>query len=459
MHGQGVVDDYKEQASRAPHREEEEIKEVPTEPPSAHRGAAALPTAPPQSGRAQTARLGLPRQQSLTRRGQSFPAASSPSNDPSTRPFSPVIRDTRTPDHESRLWPISDDSSVTLPPPFRGSQLRAGVVKRTEAGERWKSLRGSYLRRDDDDQAGTLVKRQMQLKDTMHVNQELKQAIYDQWTLKPPPNKSHGIMDELVNWEVCVKTRVQKLIQNAVAVVKGHRQTTTQSSDLAIKSGFVLSQRKGLFGAKTVRHYVQLSADGTFVMRKTEQPNSPVIVALNVKDVEIENDPDCDLTLRLTPIESSRFVLGNITPRRLLGPASHQRAVTFTLNDPATKEGWLKAFSIQKRMTTEEASVQKRVASFAAQFKSSTDHSAVSRATAGLIKGHQRMRSSADNVPPIALKHATSDGESIAPDAFCSVPKRATSDGESIHTSSGELLSEATPGMRFSESAHVLSAR
>ena len=412
-------------------REEVEITEVPTEPPSAHRGAAA--------------------------------DAEHPDAEPRRSRRVDILRDTRTPDHERRLWPMSDEGTVALPPPRRGSQLRAGVVKRTEAVERWKSLRGSFFRHDDDEQglarAGTLANRQMQLKGTLHVNHELKQAIYDQWTLKPTQSKSHGMLDELVDWEVYFKTRVQKLFQNAVALVKGPGQPTTLSSDLTVMSGFVFSQRRTLFGEKTFRHYVQLCVDGNFVMLKTEQPNSPVIVALNVKDVEIENDPDCDLTLRLTPIESSRFVLGNITPRRLLGPASHQRAVTFTLNDPATKEGWLKAFSIQKRMTTEEASVQKRVASFAAQFKSSTDHSAVSRATAGLIKGHQRMRSSADNVPPIALKHATSDGESIAPDAFCSVPKRATSDGESIHTSSGELLSEATPGMRFSESAHVLSAR
>jgi hypothetical protein len=372
----------------AAHLREEEITEIPTEPPSE---ITEIPTEPPSAHRGAAA------------------DAEHPDAEPRRSRRVDILRDTRTPDHESRLWPMSDEGSVALPPPRRGSQLRAGVVKRTEAVERWKSLRGSFFGHDDDDQgparAGTLANRQMQLKGTLHVNHELKQAIYDQWTLKPPQSKSHGMLDELVDWEVYFKTRVQKLFQNAVALVQGPGQPTTLSSDLTVMSGFVFSQRRTLFGAKTVRHYVQLCVDGKFVMLKTEQPNSPVTVALHVKDVEIENDPDCDLTLKLTPI----------TPRRQLGTASRQRAVTFTVNDPATKEGWLKAFSIQKRMTTEGASVQKRVASFVSQLKSSTDHSAVSRATAGLIKGHQRMRSSADTVPP------------IAPDAFCSALKRATS--------------------------------
>eukprot|EP00802_Teleaulax_amphioxeia_P013092 Tamp_13139.p1 GENE.Tamp_13139~~Tamp_13139.p1 ORF type:complete len:511 (+),score=58.44 Tamp_13139:30-1562(+) len=437
----------------APRRSPADILRLDDAEPSPRAVSFALPADSAGGGGKRT--VGLARQQSLTRRGQSFPATFMPAeyeqaidaqNNAPARLPSPVIRETRTPDHESRLWPTSPrdpaaDRSPRHPAavrsprhpaavglsPTRSSQLLGGRVKpgTARAAGRWKMLRGNFVGSDHDEKSDPfqeptlLERRQSELKGTLQVNHAIKQALYDQWT----PKTSHGMVDDLADLEVYVKTHVQKFIKDTVAYIKGSEPANV-GRDLALKSGFVLSQRRGLFGAKTVRHYVQLCVDGTFIMRKTEQPASPIIAALHVHETDVEDDPTCDLTLKLIPqgLQRARSAPNNITQRQL-GLATRHRPISFTVNDPSAKQEWLQAFDIQKRIASEEESVKLSVASFVNQLKLSStgDTSAVSRATSGLIKSHQRQRNRSVVVPPIATRainrSTSAEQESTSPHA------------------------------------------
>ena len=366
----------------------------------------------------------MPRQQSLSRRSQTYPAASLPQEiteainafNQSTSPASPEIRDTSTPDIQSSEWRDSTrspgdsvlNSSVVS---TRTPQLNPGgrrMVSNTHPnGNRWTWIRSALTENSNAASPSqstnaqqakhplvqAIQKRQEELQDTVQVNHEIKQALYDQWT---PKREKIEIFDDLEDLEVYVKTNVQKIMKRATAFIKGSTEGRRRSSmiggDLPVRSGWVESQRKGLFGSKTVRQHVQLCADGSFIMRKTEQPSSPVITNLHVRDMDIEADPDKELTINLKPHAISHIdsPAANARFRRT------RRVVAMKVSDPTTLRAWLQAFAIRKRIAEQDAGTQQGVRSLVNQLTAKHHNrdgsTALSRAMTGLATGLTRSR-------------------------------------------------------------------
>lgn len=357
-------------------------------------------------------RLTLFRQGTLTRRGQSMPAVSLPQTiadvlNPPSRGASPEpFRDTRTPDVQSTSeWPGSGLASTRKLPQRRffkagspGQQLGAqlsggsrarwswiceGVVQDIGVAENLKQKLKIEVAEDSNYSAAhplhtAIKKRQGELKGSLEINHQIKQALYDNWGKR---EKKHEVLEDLVDLELYIKANVQKFIEKTKAFIHGNKPDDNVSGgfggNLAVKAGWVLSQRKGLWGSKTVRQHVQLCIDGSFLMRKTEQPYSPVINNLQIKDVLVEESPDCDCTINLVPIGSPVTTpaasQASVRRQRSMG----HRTVSFTVNDPVSKAAWVQAFAVRQRIANQGTVDKMSVKALLSQLKGGRDRSAL----------------------------------------------------------------------------------
>jgi len=361
------------------------------------------------------ARPPLPRQQSLNRRGQSFPAVSiTPSHVRDAlgvrdSPASPEFRDTFTPDIQSNAWPLNQS------PPRRlgaSSQLQGSSIgtKKT-ATERWKWIQNGIRLEDGNgssspdgngsnspdpvDHGGeiqsptlqAMLRRQRELRGSTQIDSAIKQALYDHWT----PVRKGTTNEQILDLEVFFKEKFQQFIANTKSLITGPEENYSPP----VKSGWVECQRKGLWSSKTVRQHVQLCMDGSFMMRKTEQPTSPVICIYHVNDIDVEADPDCELTIRLVPHGSRHLQSATRGPQFRLtrGPSFRSRVVPFKVNDPVSRNAWIQAFSMRKRIARESAQDKISVQSLVSQLKlgdCDIAHSAVGRGMSGLLSDHRR---------------------------------------------------------------------
>jgi hypothetical protein len=378
--------------------DDDEIMPAPSPtPPHAH-----LPLSPQIQV---SAARPLPRQQSLNRRGQSIPAMSiTPSHvyealGARNSPSSPEFRDTYTPDIQS-----SANLPNQSPPPQRrlgaSRQIKgANIGARKSGAERWQWIQsslgadvdvdGNAAEGEDSEASPTLqvlLQRQRELRGSTQIDPAIKQALYDHWTPARKRNTNNQVMD----LEVVIREKLTRLIENTKSLINGPEENYSPP----VKAGWVESNRKGLWGSKTVRQHVQLCMDGSFLMRKTEQPNSPVITNLSVNDIDVEADPDCSLTVRLIPHDSRHLKAPTRgVPFRLTrGHSFRSRVVLFRVNDPVSRDAWLQAFSMRKRIASQAALDKMSVQGLVSQLKlgSSNAKSAVGKATSGLLNDHRR---------------------------------------------------------------------
>ena len=330
-------------------------------------------------------RQGVP---NLTRRGQSYPAASLLSTEQieainSITMQAPEFRDTYTPDIQSQVWhqdsvdgaPLASSPAKSHTSPLRRSAQLGGMKS---PAKRWDLVRATVHGRSkgntfaDAAEATMEIIRQRQdeLKGSMQIDPGIKQALYDNMGRRK--QKDNSLQQNFMDLEDVVIQNVQKFIRNTMAFVKGSRAKTP----LSVKSGWVESKRKGLFGSKTVRQYVQLCVDGSFIMRKTEQPDSPIITSVNVKDIDIEEDAVCMLTINLVPLDM-RHLAPTQTPSQrspfLRREGSFRKRVTsFKVNDAVSKASWLQAFAARKHMAHNNVLKTMNVSSILSELKKGT---------------------------------------------------------------------------------------
>lgn len=339
------------------------------------------------NGEAQPLRKG-----SLQRRGQSFPAASLPENldflinDSSLT--SPDFRDTFTPDVHRNTWQGSANPSLSPPArsritATRSTQLAAVSATRSTqtaagtAGKRWDWIRSGL---QEPALAGTdaashsshplktkLKRRKSELRNTQQIDQGIKQALYDHWG--SAKKEKCEFMDDIIDLEELVVKNVQKFIVGAKRLLgqREHQRADGKiGGDLAVKAGWVESKRKGLWGSRSRTVFTQLLIDGSFVMRKTEQTNSPIICNMHVSDIDVEQDSSCDCTINLVPHVSRD--LRSLQPGTGRGWA-RTRMVSFTVSDPVSKQKWLSAFEMRKSIVEEQAQGKSSVTNLVSQLK------------------------------------------------------------------------------------------
>ena len=148
--------------------------------------------------------------------------------------------------------------------------------------------------------------------------------------------------------EVCVAKKMQKLIASAKRLLVNQSACDSDKhGHLPVKAGWPVCTRKNVWGgSKTVRQHVQLCIDSSFLMRKTEQINSPIIFNKHVRVMDIQE------AAAIAPAASPRRWFG---AGLMLGRAW---MVSFKVSVPVLKQQWISAFEMRKDMTKDQEGVK-----------------------------------------------------------------------------------------------------
>jgi len=311
------------------------------------------------------------RQSSFQRRGQSCPAASFSQNldllnIDTWNHAAPEFRDVLTPDAHQSGRRLQMGAASGFSP--------NGLQSRSNAKGKWgwiaSSLDGKELseyKNMSHPLHNTIKQRQSVLQGTTQVDPCFKQALYNHWGQGSLKKEHRGaeIIVSIMDVEVFVAKKMQKLIASAKRLlVNQSAGDGDKHGHLPVKAGWPVCTRKNVWGgSKTVRQHVQLCIDGSFLMRKTEQINSPIIFNKHVRDMDIQEDINCNCTINLVPHISQHLTVSSpaASPRRRFGAGlmlGRTWMVSFKVSDPVLKQQWISAFEMRKDMTKDQEGVK-----------------------------------------------------------------------------------------------------
>jgi len=320
------------------------------------------------------------RQGSFQRRGQSCPAASFSQNLLNIDTWNhaaPEFRDVLTPDAHQSGPRLQMGAASGFSP--------NGLQSRSNAKGKWgwiaSGLDGKELSEHKNMSHplhNTIKQRQSVLQGTTQVDPCIKQALYNHWgqgSLKKEHRGAEMIVS-VMDVEVFVAKKMQKLIASAKRLfVNQSAGDGDKHGHLPVKAGWPVCTRKNVWGgSKTVRQHVQLCIDGSFLMRKTEQINSPIIFNKHVRDMDIQEDINCNCTINLVPHIAQHLTVSSpaASPRRRFGTGlmlGRAWMVSFKVSDPVLKQQWISAFEMRKDMTKDQEGVKVDVTTLANRLK------------------------------------------------------------------------------------------
>jgi hypothetical protein len=193
--------------------------------------------------------------------------------------------------------------------------------------------------------------RTLQLKEKSAVfthSHEFKQGFYDTCGRKRRRMRIYG--EEIVYIDEYLHNLAKKIGEKLLHFVKGPPRDESGGIEglnvgrsVIVKAGMVERQSNAR-GPKM--QLAQLSVDGTFTLHKNDDPSSAILLTVNVKDFDLEEDMNCKLTINLIPAKSRGAIRSIILAKRKL---------SFMLKDTVSRATWMLALAQRKRVASDEA--------------------------------------------------------------------------------------------------------